>query len=95
MQSTVTRKIFGQQISYNLAIEKNPISKQLHIKVECLQPRLFQQMLGNSPELFRNQLLQVATDAAYSLNSQAHFEEPLFISASEKDVCMQARFCLR
>lgn len=95
MQETITRKIFGQSIQYQLVIEENRISNQYHIRVACLQPRLFQQMLGNSPSLLKNQLLAVVRDAAYSFTSRADFQEPLFISSTDDDVCLQARIPVR
>src|SRR5687768_6839725 len=95
METIISRKIFGKKISYNLVLEESAISKQLHISVACLQPELFQEMLGNSPELSRNHLLQVATDAAYSFNQGSQLEEPAFVSSNKKDVCMRARFSCR
>jgi len=95
MQNTVTRKVFGQIISYNLVIQENRANNQYDIRVECLQPKLLVNMLGNSPELFRKQLIQVATDAAYNFDLQAQFEEPAFVASSEKEVSIRARFSCR
>lgn len=92
MQDTITRKIFGQAISYHLTIEECKTNKDYFISVECLQPESFQQMLSNSPQLLKNKLVSVVRDAAYDFNHQVQFQEPFFISSSEKDVCIQARF---
>lgn len=92
MQHIVSRKIFGQLISYSLAIEENQPYKQYHIRVKCLQPKLFQQMLSNSPELFRKQLLQVATHAAHDVNPRAHMDGPAIVVSSKQEVAMRARF---
>ena len=91
MQNTITRKIFGQAISYQLHIEENRIGEDYHIRVECLEPKRFQQILGNSPQLLKNQLLSVAKDAAYAFNPKGTFEEPLVISSTEKDMYIRAR----
>lgn len=95
MQDTITRKIFGQAITYHLNIEESALRNQYHISVECMQPLYLQQMLSNSPQLLNTQLLSVLKDAAYSFNQEIQFQEPFFISSSEKDVSIQARFSCR
>ena len=92
MQETITCKIFGQSISYHLLIEECKTNKDYQIRVDCLQPGRMQQMLSNSPELLKNKLVSVARDAAYNFNQRIQFQEPFFISSSEKDVCIQGRF---
>jgi hypothetical protein len=95
MQQTITRKIFGQAIRYELNIEASKATNHYDIRVACLQPRLFQQLLGNSPALLKNQLLSVVKDAAYGFTQQVDLQEPVFISSTDKDVCVQARFSTR
>ncbi|QHT70813.1 hypothetical protein GXP67_31270 [Rhodocytophaga rosea] len=94
MQETITRKIFGQAISYQLQIEECQ-RNQYQIYLSCLQPRLYQQMLGSSPALLQNQLVTIVKDAAYKFTTQIEFQEPFFIDCSQNEVCLQARFSTR
>jgi hypothetical protein len=95
MQETITSKIFGQAIRYELQIEESKQRNQYQIRLSCLQPGLFQQMLGNSPALLKNQLISIVKDAAYTFTSDVNFQEPVFISSTETDVSLQARFSTR
>ncbi|QHT66227.1 CDP-diacylglycerol diphosphatase [Rhodocytophaga rosea] len=94
MQETITRKIFGKAISYELHIEESQ-RNQYQIHLSCLQPRLYQQMLSNSPALLENQLVTIVKDAAYKFTPQIDFQEPFFIDCSHNEVCLQARFSTR
>ncbi len=95
MRHIVSHKIFGQLISYSLDVKENQAHKQYHIHVECLQPKLFQQMLSNSPELLHKQLLKVATHAAQDYSPNAHIEGTAFVVSSQREVSIQARFSFK
>jgi hypothetical protein len=95
MQETITRKIFGQAIQYQLRIEEGKQRNQYQIHLSCLQPGLFQQMLGISPALLKNQLVTIGKDAAYAFSSAVDFQEPVFISSTVQEVSLQARFSTR
>jgi hypothetical protein len=95
MQETITRKIFGQAIRYELQIEESKQRNHYQIRVSCLQPALLEQMLGNSPALLKNQLLTIGKDAAYAFSKGVDFQEPLFIPTTEQQVSLEARFFTR